>query len=181
MVADVDERPQPGEPARALATRLASAKAATVATVRPDAVVLAADTVVSHDGRLYEKPNSAAEAIQMLRQLRGAPHEVTTGVCVLPAGDAPLVDAAYTTVWMRAYTDAELAAYVASGEPFDKAGGYGIQDPHFRPVDHLVGCYTNVVGLPLCLTSAFLREAGLRVERVIATGATVSLVEAVPA
>lgn len=162
VVADVDERPRAGELARALALRLATAKAAAAAAARPDALVVAADTVVSQDGRIYGKPASAAEAVGMLGQLRGDRHEVITAVCVLPAGGAPCVDAACTTVWMRPYTDAEILAYVASGEPFDKAGAYAIQDPVFRPVARIVGCYTNVVGLPLCVMRAMLQRAGLR-------------------
>src|SRR5581483_4566003 len=162
LAADVDEQPHPGESARALALRLARAKAAAGAALRPHSVVLAADTVVTHQGRIYGKPGSPEEARQMLRELRGDRHEVITGVCVQAAGRPPLLAAACTDVWMRAYSDAEIAAYVESGEPFDKAGGYAIQNGRFRPVARIRGCYTNVVGLPLCLTRALLRAAGVR-------------------
>jgi septum formation protein len=161
VVGDVDESAAAAESGLALARRLAAAKAAAVAVARPDAVVLAADTVVSLDGRVYGKPSSSAEAHRMLWELRGRRHAVITGVCVLRAGGAPHVEAACTAVWMRPYTDAEIAAFVASGESFDKAGAYAIQDPTFRPVARIVGCFTNVVGLPLCITRTLLRAAGL--------------------
>jgi MAF protein len=160
-VADVDERPHAAEPALALARRLAVAKATAIAATHAGALVLGADTVVTQDGQVYGKPTDRAEAADTLRRLRDAPHQVTTAVCVVGRGGVPLVDAALTTVWMRPYTDAEIAAYVASGEPFDKAGGYGIQDPQFRPAARIVGCYTNVVGLPLCTTRDLLRRVGL--------------------
>ncbi|HLH20958.1 MAG TPA: Maf family protein [Chloroflexota bacterium] len=160
---DVDESPRDGESAEALATRLALAKAAAIR--RADAVVLAADTVVTQRGHIFGKPRDAAEAVQMLTRLRGTRHEVITGVCARPVGGPPLLAAARTFVWMRPYSEEELRAYVATGAPFDKAGGYGIQDAPFRPVARIEGCYTNVVGLPLCVTRAVLHRAGVELRR----------------
>jgi MAF protein len=166
---DVDETPLMAEPAGPLALRLASLKAAAVATARPDAVVIGADTVVTQRGELFGKPSSAAAAMEMLARLRARQHEVVTGVCVIPPGGHRLAGAIRTTVYMRDYTDEELLAYVAGGEAFDKAGAYAIQDASFRPVREINGCYSNVVGLPLCLSADLLRRAGLRLPRSAAT------------
>ncbi|HEY7063959.1 MAG TPA: Maf family protein [Chloroflexota bacterium] len=160
VVPNVDESPATDEAPGALARRLARAKALAVRLSR-GTVVLAADTVVSRAGQLYAKPRDTTDAVRMLRELRGARHEVTTGVCVVRVGRDTLVGAVVTAVWMRAYVDAEIAAYVAAGEPFDKAGAYAIQDATFHPVARFEGCYSNVVGLPLCLTAALLQKAGL--------------------
>ncbi len=156
----VDETPLPGEAATALARRLAGAKAEAALACRPESVILAADTVVSHEGRLLGKPADVGEARQMLEALRGRRHEVVTAVRLARAGHPPLEGAARTAVWMRFYADAEIAAYVATGDPFDKAGAYAIQHPGFRPVARLVGSYTNVVGLPLEVAAKLLRAAG---------------------
>jgi len=159
--ADVDETPLPGETPAELARRLAASKAAAVLADRPSAIVLAADTVVSHEGQALGKPVDAADAVRLLQGLRGRGHEVITAVCLARSGHPPLTAASRTAVWMRSYTDAEIAAYVATGDPFDKAGAYAIQHPQFRPVARLVGSYTNVVGLPLSLVAPLLRAAGL--------------------
>lgn len=160
-VSAIEETPLPGESGEALARRLARTKALVIAPAYPDVVVLAADTVVVLDGCPLGKPADTTEAWTMLRALRGRSHEVITAVCVYVPGRSPLSAALTTCVWMRAYGDDEIAAYVASGEPFDKAGAYAIQDPTFRPVARWRGCYTNVVGLPLCLTSALLQTVGV--------------------
>lgn len=165
VAADVDESRRPSEPAVALARRLAVAKAEAVATLHPEAVVLGADTVVVLDGCPLGKPRDAAEARVMLARLRGREHLVTTGVCVRPPSGEALAATLSTRVWMRDYANAEIEAYVASGDPLDKAGAYAIQHPTFRPVERLVGCYTNVVGLPLCLTTALLSLVGLPAAR----------------
>jgi septum formation protein len=159
--AHVDESPLPGEAPADLANRLAASKAAAVLAERPSAIVLAADTVVSHAGQALGKPTNVADAVRLLRALRGRRHEVITAVCVARAGHPLLAAASHTAVWMRRYTDAEIAAYVATGDPFDKAGAYAIQHPLFRPVARLVGSYTNVVGLPLGLVAELLRGADL--------------------
>jgi len=162
----IDESPQAGESGEALARRLARAKALVGAARYPGAIVVAADTVVLLDGQLLGKSADIAEARTMLEALRGRPHTVTTAVCVVRGADATLRLAALTTrVWMRQYSDAEIASYIASGDPFDKAGAYAIQHPRFRPVARWQGCYTNVVGLPLCLTAALLHSLGVRLPR----------------
>jgi septum formation protein len=157
----------PGVPLAELATRLASAKAEDVArraaAGAPPAVVLGADTLVGVDGRALGKPASPDEARAMLRALRGRPHEVVTGVAVRHAGGPlPAQTAAVTSrVTMRAYGDDEIDAYVATGEPADKAGAYAVQGRGRALVAAVEGCYTNVVGLPLRTTARLLRAAGL--------------------
>ena len=141
---------------------LALAKAQSVAGSLPRALVVGADSVVVLDGRVFGKPANPAEAREMLKSLRGREHQVMTGVSVVEAaaGQAHTASQA-STVTMREYTDEEIEAYVSSGEPMDKAGAYAVQDKSFRPAAHLDGCYTNVVGLPLCLVSNLLKDAGL--------------------
>jgi MAF protein len=135
-------------------------KASTVSRLRPDAVVVGADTVVVFEGRTLGKPSGPAEAAQMLRDLRGREHQVITGVAVAGQGrvaSAPEV----TTVRLRPLSDQEIAVYVATGSPLDKAGAYGIQDGPLSPAAGYDGCYLNVVGLPLCVLSRLLRQAGV--------------------
>lgn len=135
-------------PAPVLAEELALAKARAVARDEPAAVVLAADTIVVLDGRSLGKPAHADEARQMLRALRGRAHTVVTGVAVVAPGREHTAHAT-TSVVMRCYSDAEIETYIASGDPFDKAGAYAIQHREFRPAARIEGCYCNVVGLPL--------------------------------
>lgn len=119
--------------------------------------VLASDTTVLLDGRSLAKPGDLAEAEVMLRTLRGREHIVATGIAL--AGDDPetIVSATSATrVLMRDYGDAEIAAYVATGDPLDKAGAYSIQHPDFSPVARFTGCHLGVIGLPVCLVGALL-------------------------
>lgn len=160
LAPEIDETPAPGEDGAGLTRRLAGAKAAAVARERAGALILAADTVVVLEERPLGKPADADEAAAMLVALRGRAHQVLTGVCAVDARGQARSAVMSTTVWMRHYSDAELMAYVASGDPLDKAGSYAIQHPSFRPVKRLRGCANNVVGLPLCLTSALLQLAG---------------------
>lgn len=147
-----------------LARRLASAKVAEVATAEPDAVVLGADTIVVHRGEMLGKPADAEEARAMLRRLRGRVHRVITGVAVAtPAQPKPRAVHVVSRVRMRAYEDAEIEDTIARGVPFDKAGGYGIQDPALRPVEACEGCFCSVMGLPLWTTAGLLGAAGLDV------------------
>lgn len=157
---DVDERPLLGETPVTLALRLARAKAETVARDEPTGVVIAADTVVALGNEVLGKPVDAADAARMLRALRGAAHDVFTGVAVA-RGSQVWEEVVASQVAMRPYTDAEIAAYVASGDPLDKAGAYAIQHPEFQPVAELHGCYANVVGLPLCAVRRLLIQAGV--------------------
>jgi len=157
--AHIAEEPQPGESAKACAERLAREKALTVARQRPydHDVVLGADTVVAVDGRLLGKPVDAADAARMLRLLSGRKHEVITGVCIVASGE-PSVSSETTVVTMNELTDQEIADYVASDEPMDKAGAYAIQGVASRWIPRIEGDYCNVVGLPVALVFRMLRE-----------------------
>jgi septum formation protein len=165
--ADIDETPLPGEAPDALVCRLCRGKAASVAERHPGHVVLAADTLVVLDGVLLGKPADALEAVAMLTALRDRVHTVYTAVCV--GCDSTLrTRLSANDVRMRAYTDAEIEAYVETGDPLDKAGAYGIQDPQFAPVERWEGCYAAVMGLPLGLAAELLAEAGIQVAAGIA-------------
>ncbi len=153
----VDETSDEADAER-LATELALRKAHAVAAQRPADTVVGADTVVVVDGRQLDKPRDAAEATAMLAALRGRRHHVVSGVAVV-AGARSGVDAVRTDVTMRDYGDAEIARYVARGEPFDKAGGYAIQDPELAPAAAIEGCMCAVIGLPLWTLRRLLREA----------------------
>lgn len=159
---DIDESLEPGRPPEEQVRALALAKATEVAMRRPAAAtIIGADTLVVLDGTILGKPAGAGEAEQMLRSLRAREHQVATGVAVLRAGAPAHVDSRTTRVRMRDYSDAEIRSYVARGEPLDKAGGYAIQDLSFRPVEHIEGCYCNVVGLPVGLLLRLLAQAGV--------------------
>jgi len=160
--ADVDETPLPGERPDALARRLCQAKAAAVAVRYPYATILAADTMVAVDTMLLGKPADASEAAAMLRLLRGRTHQVYTAVCVARDGDL-VARLSVSDVTMRSYTDAEITAYVATGDPLDKAGAYAIQHPLFAPVAAWTGCYAGIMGLPLRMVGEMLKEVGLMV------------------
>lgn len=166
--ADVDETPLPGERPDALACRLCRAKAAAVAARHPSAVILAADTVVALDGALLGKPADPAEAVAMLRALRGRTHQVYTAVSIAAAG-AVTARLSVSNVTMRAYSDEEIAAYVATGDPLDKAGAYAIQHPRFSPVAAWEGCYAGIMGLPLALAHEMLAAAGVTASVGVAT------------
>jgi len=139
--------------------RLASEKAAAVFAKHPDKFVLGADTVVIVDGEVLGKPCNAEDALRMLRLLSGGSHLVTTGVCLRGPG----IDdtrAETTRVSFSPLGETEIADYVATGEPMDKAGAYGIQGIASRWVTHLDGCYFNVMGLPVGLVYRMLRQHG---------------------
>ncbi|MBM3946415.1 MAG: septum formation protein Maf [SAR202 cluster bacterium] len=142
---------------------LALAKAMDVASGCPgDGLVIGADTTVALDGMRLGKPASPAEARGMLVALRGRTHEVFTGLAVMDGRTGRhSVTVERSRVAMRDYSDRELEAYVASGGPFDKAGGYAIQDSTFRPALRVEGCVFNVVGLPLCRLPRILDQFGL--------------------
>ena len=157
--AHIPEDPLPGETAKDCAERLAPAKALAVARQRPHDYVLGADTVVvigGHDGQLLGKPSDAADAARMLRLLSGREHRVITGVCLVVNGQ-PSVASETTIVTMSEITDKEIAEYVASGEPMDKAGAYAIQGIASRWIPRIEGDYSNVVGLPIALVYSMLR------------------------
>jgi len=169
---EIDERVREGERPAEYVRRLAKSKAQAAALRAPqEAIIIAADTTVvdefSLQGDRQElilgKPEDAAEAEQMLRRLRGRTHQVYTAMAVIRASDGLLLqDTCVTGVTMRAYSDAEVQAYIDTGDPLDKAGAYAIQHVGFHPVAKVDGCYTNVVGLPLCYLARMLRELGVQ-------------------
>lgn len=153
--ADVQEIPLPTETPEAYARRLARDKARAV----PGAVVLAADTIVVLDGEILEKPADAAAAVAMLSRLQGRTHEVISAVCLLSNGvERVAVDR--TAVTMRPADEELLRAYVATGEPLDKAGSYGIQGPGAALIERVEGDFFGVMGLPIRLVLRLLEEAG---------------------
>jgi septum formation protein len=158
--ADIDETLLAGEGPGTAAARLARMKAEAVFRNRPNAVVLGADTLVIVERQTLGKPADAEEAAAMLRALRGREHTVVTGVALVSSSTSPPVTATpETVVTMRSYTDAEIAASIAAQTPFDKAGGYAIQDTMFAPVATTSGCFCNVVGLPLWLVYRMLKHS----------------------
>jgi MAF protein len=161
--AEVDESPLPGEHPKEYVLRLAESKARAAAATAPlDALVIAADTTVADSGEILGKPADARQAEAMLRRLRGRSHQVFTALAVLRSPDGWLLtDWCRTEVPMRDYSDEEMRAYIATGDPFDKAGAYGIQHEGFRPVERLGGCYANVMGLPLCHLVRTLNKMGM--------------------
>jgi septum formation protein len=158
--AHIAEEPRAGEDAIAYVVRLAREKAQAVFDELGDAeaVVLGADTTVEVDGQILGKPEDAADAARMLRLLSGRTHRVMTGVAVITARGAE-VAAEVTGVRFLTLSDDEIAAYVASGEPMDKAGAYGIQGRAAKWIPRIEGDYFNVVGLPLALVSTMLEAA----------------------
>ncbi len=160
----VDEPDPPsGADAMEVARGLALAKARAVASRRSAGAVLGADTVVELDGVVLGKPRDEDDAARMLRELRGREHRVITAVALVDAATGETAEAYRASrVLMRDYTDGEIAAYVASGAPMDKAGAYGVQDDAFAPAEEVRGCYLNIVGLPVCETLKLAERFGLR-------------------
>lgn len=155
---DVDETLDPGPMTEAV-VKLALRKARTVAAGVGDGVVLGADTVVVVDGQALGKPRDAADAVAMLRRLRGRWHDVITAIAAVDAASGQeAAEAVVTSVRMADYTDADIAAYVATGEPLDKAGAYAIQERGGALVAGVRGSYTNVVGLPVDETRRLLER-----------------------
>jgi len=185
---DILEIPQPGEVPRAFAERLAREKALDVFRVRPSDHILGADTIVVVDSHILGKPRDAADAARMLRLLSNRSHYVTTGVCLVRPGndvshkypeaalkptpdnrvaktnfDQLTVDCETTLVTMGPIDDDEISAYVATGEPMDKAGAYAIQGIASRWISRIEGDYFNVVGLPVSLICRMLKEDGVHI------------------
>jgi septum formation protein len=162
--AHIPEDPLPGEDPIAYVTRLAREKAqavysqlATDAEAARNLAVLGADTTVTLDNAILGKPEDAADAARMLRLLSGRTHRVMTGVALVTA-EAAQVAAEVTAVRFLTLSEEEIAAYIATGEPMDKAGAYAIQGLAARWIPRIEGCYFNVVGLPIALVSTLLES-----------------------
>ncbi|HTW58801.1 MAG TPA: Maf family protein [Terriglobales bacterium] len=166
--ADIDETPLAAESPRACAERLAREKALAVWRMRPEDVVLGADTIVVVDQAILGKPRDADDAARMLRLLSGRVHEVLTGVCLANSAQGRPADSVHelrtasetTLVTMNDISDEEIRAYVATGEPMDKAGAYAIQGMASRWIPRIEGDYSNVVGLPVALVYRMLNGLG---------------------
>ena len=160
--ADIDERPGAGEAAQECVERLAREKALAIFRGHPQRWVLGADTIVVVDEMILGKPRDAGDAARMLRQLSGRTHAVITGVCVLgPVASQTQAVSETTLVTMCEISDEEIHDYIATGEPMDKAGAYGIQGIASRWIPRIEGDYSNVVGLPVARVYAMLRERGV--------------------
>jgi septum formation protein len=160
--ADLDETPQAKETPRQLAARLASAKASEVARRRPACFVIAADTVVALGRRLLPKADGREEVRDCLRLLSGRAHRVLTAVAVTAPGGAMALRVVESRVWFKRLSEADIEAYLASGEGLGKAGGYAIQGLAGGFVPYLQGSYSAVVGLPLHETRNLLTGLGYR-------------------
>jgi septum formation protein len=160
--ADVDESQLPEEPADEYVWRLAGQKAqADAACAQAGEIILAADTTVAINERILGKPASPNEASEMLRELRGRNHEVYTAIALFDQKQNWLMkDLCCSEVPMRNYSDAEIAEYVASGDPLDKAGAYAIQHAGFHPVERFGGCFASVMGMPFCHLKRSLAAMG---------------------
>lgn len=169
-VAGISEEQRAGETPVELVTRLSRAKAESAIDHaeldgRCSTLVIGCDTIVAweekRDGaRVLGKPRDSREATAMLRLLRGRPHVVYSAVTVQHQAHGAMTQLVRTRLTMRTYTERELAAYVATGDPLDKAGAYAIQHEGFHPVAAIEGCYTSVMGLPLCHLTRCLRHWG---------------------
>jgi septum formation protein len=169
--ANIDETPLPGEAPDQYTCRLAREKALAVsASCQADDLILASDTTVavqdlgSTHMSILGKPGGAAEAEDMLRSLRGRTHQVYTAVALARGGmpaATTLVELCTTDVLMRSYDDAEMAEYIKSGDPLDKAGAYAIQHSGFHPVEGIGGCFASVMGFPMCHVLRLLAQVGV--------------------
>lgn len=158
-----EEKPPEGEGPGELVMALASAKAREVAAARAARdTVIGADTIVWVDGRVLGKPHSEQEAGQMLRLLSGNVHEVYTGVCLIKDGEESC-QFDVTRVRFRPLSEREIAAYIKTGEPMDKAGAYGAQGKAALFVQSIEGDFFNVMGLPLCMLGEMLKQRGVEV------------------
>lgn len=163
--AHINETPRPNEPPKEYVQRLAKEKAESLISnlhsqeIRDRRLVIAADTTVTIDNEIIGKPGDAAEAVEMLKKLRGRTHQVCTAITIsnLETGES-IHELCSSDVPMRNYSDEEMDAYVTSGDPLDKAGGYAIQHNGFHPVENFSHCYASVMGLPLCHLTRALRK-----------------------
>ncbi len=160
--ADIDERQRTGEQVNGLVLRLAEEKARMVGKAYPDIWIIAGDTAVSLGDHVFGKPASQIEAIDVLMQLSGKTHVVSTGYCLYHQRSATIHRGAVTVrVRLTSFSTEVAAAYVATGEPLDKAGAYGIQGPGGALIESIDGSYSGVVGLPMAEVLAILLEEEL--------------------
>ena len=158
---DIDETPMEQESAEDMVKRLSFQKALAIAGGVESGYVIGADSTVELEGRSYGKPIDSGDAIRMLKELSGTDHRVVTGVTVIEVDTGRYItDALKTSVSMRALSDEEIRGSVDSGTPMDKAGAYAVQDSDLEPASGIEGCYTNVIGLPLCRLISMLDELG---------------------
>jgi len=167
LPAQVDETPLTNEDGVEYVKRIAKSKASTATSkAGVNGLIIAADTAVIGCGmngktEIFGKPKDPNEAVEILRRLRGHTHQVLTAISILRSQDSTMLfDLCTTDVPMRNYSEEEIKAYVASGDPMDKAGAYAIQHAGFHPVEKLHGCYANVMGLPLCHLTRSLTQFG---------------------
>ncbi len=162
--ADVDETVRPGELPEDYVVRVSFDKARVAAAKASSGIIIAADTIVLFEGKIMGKPADARDAERMLTLLSGKMHHVITGLTVMDAATGKAITrASDTRVWFRRLSSFDIASYVESGEPLDKAGAYGIQEKGALLVDRIEGCYFNVVGLPLSVLGDLLHEMGLTI------------------
>lgn len=164
-IPDVDESRRFGEPPGDYVVRVAEIKARAAALTAGSSprFLIAADTTVADGEDLLTKPADAAEAMSMLRRLRGHTHQVYTGLALLDLQGGRLVhELCVTDVPMRRYSEAEIIDYVGTADPLDKAGAYAIQHPSFHPVEGMRGCFASVMGMPLCHLTRLLARLGFR-------------------
>jgi len=171
---DVDEREIPGENPDEFVMRLAKEKAlkggaGVLANSLENAFVLGADTIVVDGTEILGKPQDQMDAARILKQLRGKTHKVLSGIALynLSTGEIQ-TRLVCTEVVMREYTDDEIQDYIASGDPMDKAGAYGIQNSDFNPAPDFFGCFANVMGLPLCHLAVLMKEMGIETDHRVA-------------
>ena len=166
--AEIDERKRESESPHEYVERMASEKGSTH-VIGKDEIVLSADTIVELDGLVIGKPADEHDAWKILKLLRGKTHHVFTALSLhLDESNSVLSDISQTLVTMREYSDSEIKDYISRGEYADKAGGYAIQDPLFHPVSEIRGCYSNVMGLPLCHMFRLFKQAEISMDVEIA-------------
>ncbi len=162
MPPGIDEHRRPYESPKEYVLRIAYEKARKVGDLFPDKWIIGADTVVVHKGKVLGKPKTDEDAIAMLKRLRANWHKVFTGYCILNASKQIVYqDVAETKVFIKDLTDDEIAKYVGTSEPFDKAGSYAVQGRGGYMVKEIKGSYTNVVGLPICEITEALLSLGI--------------------
>lgn len=167
---NIDETPLPGETPQSHVLRLAEQKARACVTTRKG-LILAADTIVVDGDRILGKPADQADASRMLLLLRGRVHRVMTAIALIDRETDRLdSDLCVTEVPMRQYTENEIAAYIKTGDPLDKAGAYAIQHGGFHPVENFRGCFASVMGLPLCHVSRLAMKFNLASSPDLVTG-----------